>query len=91
MYRQQIPGIFKRYQNFFHNSNVPPECQQKTAQSYNHGYDRDYQVPANYLDSSDVAIKQSNYMTNVLPQAKNLNRGAWESTEESIVSLFAQI
>ena len=28
------------------------------------------------------AIRQSNYMTNVLPQASNMNRGAWLQTEE---------
>ncbi|HIG39559.1 MAG TPA: hypothetical protein EYQ14_03340, partial [Gammaproteobacteria bacterium] len=39
-------------------------------------YDRGHLVPANHLDYSKKAIKQSNYMTNILPQAANMNRGA---------------
>lgn len=41
-------------------------------------------MPANHLDYSKVAIKQSNYMINILPQASNMNRGAWLLTEEII-------
>jgi endonuclease G len=49
-----------------------------------YGYDRGHQVPANHLDASPVAIRQSNFMTNILPQASNMNRGAWLLTEEII-------
>jgi len=31
---------------------------------------------ANHLDYSKIAIRQSNFMTNILPQAANMNRGA---------------
>jgi len=41
-------------------------------------------VPANHLDYSATAIRQSNTMTNILPQAANMNRGAWLLTEEII-------
>lgn len=81
---QHDAGDFKRYQNFFLDPNVPAECQQKSTKGYGHGYDRGHQVPANHLDSSDVAIKQSNTMTNVLPQTSQMNRGAWLLTEEII-------
>lgn len=39
-------------------------------------------VPANHLDHLPLGIKQSNFMTNILPQAANMNRGAWLKTEE---------
>ena len=39
-------------------------------------------MPANHLDYSKTAIKQTNYMTNILPQAAKMNRGAWLQTEE---------
>lgn len=81
---QHDTGNFKRYQDFVFDPNVPAECQQKSTKGYGHGYDRGHQVPANHLDSSDVAIKQSNYMTNVLPQTSQMNRGAWLLTEEII-------
>jgi len=64
--------------------NIPKECEQTTARAYGNNYDRGHQVPANHLDYSAVAIKQSNYMTNILPQAANMNRGAWLLTEEII-------
>jgi endonuclease G len=63
---------------------VPKECQQISAKGYGHGYDRGHQVPANHLDASAVAINQSNYMTNILPQVSQMNRGAWKLTEEII-------
>jgi endonuclease G len=63
---------------------VPKDCQQTSAQGYGHGYDRGHQVPANHLDASAVAIRQSNYMTNILPQVAQMNRGAWKLTEEII-------
>jgi endonuclease G len=53
-------------------------------------YDRGHLVPANHLDNSRTAIKQSNYMTNILPQAANMNRGAWLRTEE-IVEYYRDI
>ena len=37
-----------------------------------------------------IAIRQSNYMTNVLPQAANMNRGVWLRTEQ-IVECFRDI
>lgn len=41
-------------------------------------------MPANHLDHLQQGIRQSNFMTNVLPQARNMNRGAWLKTEEII-------
>jgi endonuclease G len=81
---QHDTGDFKRYDKFFLDPNVPAKCQQKTANAYGHGYDRGHQVPANHLDSSEAAIKDTNTMTNILPQVANMNRGAWLLTEEII-------
>jgi endonuclease G len=69
---------------------VPKDCQQTSAQGYGHGYDRGHQVPANHLDAAAVAIKQSNYMTNILPQVAQMNRGAWKLTED-IVECYRDI
>ncbi|MDD2863959.1 MAG: DNA/RNA non-specific endonuclease, partial [Methylococcales bacterium] len=46
--------------------------------------DREHLVPANHLDYSANAIKATNNMTNILPQAANMNRGAWLQTEKII-------
>lgn len=79
---QHDNGNERRSKTFRLDPHVPEECQQTSTKGYGHGYDRGHQVPANHLDHSPVAIKQSNYMTNILPQVSQMNRGAWKLTEE---------
>jgi len=83
---QRDTGKHKRYGSFFLDPKVPKECQQYSGKSYKAAngekYDRGHLVPANHLDYSASAIKVSNSMTNILPQAANMNRGAWLMTEE---------
>jgi endonuclease G len=81
---QRDNGNARRYDKFFLDPNVPADCQQTSAKAYGHNYDRGHQVPANHLDASQEAIKATNTMTNILPQAANMNRGAWLQTEEII-------
>jgi len=45
------------------------------------GHDRGHQIPANNFDYSKSVCKMTNYMTNILPQADKMNRGAWLKTE----------
>jgi endonuclease G len=87
---QHDTGNEKRHGNFFLDPQVPPECQQTSAKAYGRKYDRGHLVPANHLDHSASAIKASNTMTNILPQAANTNRGAWLLTEE-IVECYRDI
>lgn len=79
---QHDTGSFKRYDKFSLDPKVPKECQQYSSKTYGLKYDRGHQVPANHMDYSGLAIKQTNYMTNILPQAANMNRGAWLQTEK---------
>lgn len=81
---QHDTGSAKRYNEFFLDPKVPAECQQTNAKAYGHNYDRGHLVPANHLDHSETAIRQTNTMTNILPQAANMNKGAWLLTEEII-------
>jgi endonuclease G len=81
---QHDNGAFPRVENFTLDPNVPAQCQQFTANAYGRNYDRGHLVPANHLDYSATAIKATNNMTNILPQAQNMNRGAWLQTEEII-------
>jgi endonuclease G len=70
--------------NFAFDNLVPEECQQTSTFPYGKNYDRGHLVPANHLDYSRQSVKDSFYMTNILPQAANMNRGAWLATEEII-------
>ena len=79
---QHDTGSFKRFDKFSLDPKVPKECQQYSSKAYGLKYDRGHQVPANHMDYSALAIKQTNYMTNILPQAANMNRGAWLQTEK---------
>lgn len=81
---QRDTGSFPRVEKFFLDKNVPKDCQQTSAKSYGRNYDRGHLVPANHLDYSKQAITDSNSMANILPQAANMNRGAWLLTEEII-------
>jgi len=80
-------GNEKRESRFFTDPDIATECQQTSTSSYRSPdgepkYDRGHLVPANHMDGSKESIRQSNYMTNVLPQALQMNRGAWLLTEE---------
>jgi endonuclease G len=79
-------GNHRRHDRFFLDPDVPGRCQQSSTGSYqkhsDERFDRGHLVPANHLDNSADAIRQSNFMTNILPQASNMNRGAWLRTEE---------
>jgi endonuclease G len=76
---QRDQGTLPRLPTFTRDPTVPPPCQQTSAAPYRHPpqrYDRGHLVPANHLDYSATALRQSQYMTNILPQAANMNRGA---------------
>jgi len=90
---QRDTGSFKRSSNFFIDPKVPKKCQQYSGKLYKSKgkrYDRGHLVPANHLDYSKTAMKASNTMTTILPQAENMNRGAWLLTEE-IVECYRDI
>ena len=45
------------------------------------GHDRGHQIPANNFDYDKKVCAKTNYMTNIMPQADRMNRGAWLKTE----------
>jgi endonuclease G len=90
---QRDGGNVPRQPRFTLDAQVPKRCQQTSTASYKHArarYDRGHLVPANHLDASPLAITQSNAMTNIVPQAATMNRGAWRRTEE-IVECYRDI
>jgi len=69
-------GNLPRRSSFGPDPDFPAECQQTTGASYKTDgprYDRGHLVPANHLDDRPKGIRQSNFMTNILPQAANMN------------------
>ena len=54
-----------------------------TPDDYRHtGYDRGHMAPAGDMKWNPTAMRQSFLMTNISPQAPELNRGAWKKLEE---------
>lgn len=87
---QHDTGTFPRETSYWFDPEVPPECQQLNTDTYRRGegetptYERSHLVPANHLDWSELALTQSNYMTNIVPMTATLNHGAWMATEEIV-------
>lgn len=87
---QHDTGGFPREDDYWFDPDVPPECQPFNTDTFRREegasptYERSHLVPANHLDYSELALRQSNYMTNIVPMTATLNRGAWLATEEII-------
>lgn len=87
---QSDKGNKARYSSFYDDPKLPQECEQKSRDSYKHyasdmpKYDRGHLAAANHFDFDKKALKEANYMANVMPQTLQLNRGAWKRTEEII-------
>lgn len=82
-----VKGDFTRSNTFKLDPVFNINCQQKSANTYNSvkaGWDRGHQVPANHLKHDAVAIVESNYMTNIIPQTDLMNRQAWFQTENVV-------
>ena len=84
-------GNAKRKGRFKTDPSVPSECQPNSGRSYRTAtvdpatgtWDRGHLVPANHMDGSPDAIKDTFFVTNILPQNSifNQSKGAWSRTE----------
>lgn len=77
-------GRHKRINDFTFETSLPLRCQQTSNYGYGYSFDRGHLVPQNHLDNNLSAMAASNRMVNILPQAADLNRGAWLATEEMV-------
>jgi hypothetical protein len=83
-FRYNAQDDLERPSTFRMDPDAPERCQQTSTHAYSHPdpkYHRGHLVPANHLDHSETAMRQSNFMTNILPQTQTLNLGAWKRTE----------
>lgn len=84
-------GNFARHSDYEIDDDVPTRCQVTSTETFQSvitepgiSYDVGHQVPANHFDGTAKAISQTNNWTNLLPQTKSMNRGAWRQTEDII-------
>lgn len=72
-------GALPRAKNFVADETVEG-CAQPSDYQYS-GYDRGHMAPAGDMKWDAQAMEESFYMTNICPQVKSLNTGAWNSLE----------
>ena len=70
----------KRFNKFMADESVEG-CAETWDYNYS-GYDRGHMAPAGDMKWSDEAMRQTFYLTNICPQMKSLNTGAWKRLEE---------
>ena len=95
-----------RHSSYDIDPNAPAECQSTSTDTFQsvlsasatangvavtERYDVGHQVPANHFDSDPVAIRQTNFWTNLAPQTASMNRGAWLETEFIIECLRDEV
>lgn len=78
-------GDIDRKEDFEFDPEVPARCQQSSTSTYKVNgkstFDRGHGVPANHIDNSELGIQQTNFIVNIWPQHRDLNRGAMKQTE----------
>lgn len=78
--RNETSGEVPRWNKFMADESVAGSAD---PYDYNYtGYDRGHMAPAGDMKWDSTAMKQTFYMTNICPQAKSLNTGAWKRLEE---------
>ncbi len=89
-------GNLERVYAFHLDPEVDKACQQTSTSSYKYEkldktcekdendrcFHKGHLVAYNQMDHSLISSHQTNYMTNILPQARNLNTGVWKRTED---------
>lgn len=80
--REEAKGNVQRHKNFMHDPGVPASAYPKDYA--NSGYDRGHMAPAGDMKWDKKSMRESFYMSNVCPQNRKLNSGAWNRLEEEI-------
>ncbi|MCH5345738.1 MAG: DNA/RNA non-specific endonuclease [Muribaculaceae bacterium] len=76
----EVKGDLKRTDNFMADPNVKGSA---TPDDYRHSsWDRGHMAPAGDMKWNKTAMEESFYMTNMVPQDPDLNRGSWNKLEQ---------
>ena len=86
----EVAGEEPRAKKFVPDPMVPKYETATTDDYKNTGWDRGHMAPAADMKWDQQAMKESFYLSNVCPQNRNLNAGAWKDLEEQVRDLAAQ-
>lgn len=81
---ENVSGIEDRKGTFKQHPNIAPELQATNEDYYKSGYDKGHMAPAGDMRKDSVAMAQSFYLTNMVPQLPILNRRFWKSLETTV-------
>ena len=81
--RAAMDGPAKRKDNFRPDPAVIPQCQAQLADYATAGniYDRGHMAPAGNNTQNDAIMSESFFLSNMVPQVANNNRGIWKQLE----------
>lgn len=76
-----ITGKFRRRDDFRADPNVSEECRAKLDDYAGQPYDRGHMAPAGNNTQSKEIMSESFFLSNMIPQVPNNNRGIWKQIE----------
>ena len=79
--KDKITGGFKRKDDFRPDPKVFPQCQAQLKDYAGQPYDRGHMSPAGNNTQSAEVMSESFFLSNMLPQVPNNNRGIWKQLE----------
>jgi endonuclease G len=81
---EKILGGSKRKDDFRPDSEVPEKYQSQLSDYAGNPFDRGHLVPAGNCTQNDEAMSESFFLTNMVPQVPNHNRGIWKQLETKV-------
>lgn len=79
-----VTGPARRRDNFRADPDIPPEHQARLQDYVGSGYDRGHLSPSAMNTQNDLIMSESFFLTNMVPQVPNHNRGIWRILELKI-------
>lgn len=80
--RGELDGNVPRYKNFMPDPNFRRSAE--PSDYTRSGFDRGHMAPAADMKWGEKAMRETFYMTNICPQHKSLNTGAWHKLENKV-------
>lgn len=80
---ERTMGKVKRADDFLPDPDLGESHRATDADYYRARYDRGHMAPAGDMKWDEQAMQESFYLSNICPQAPNLNRGDWRILEEN--------
>ena len=80
---ERAKGKVKRADDFLPDPDLDESHRATDSDYYRARYDRGHMAPAGDMKWDEQAMQESFYLSNICPQAPNLNRGDWRILEEN--------